>query len=74
MNNQTPRAQTMLGNCEGPPIPVADNSKLSLAMVYSPEQPFEGLYSPEDGLAHGTLFEALYKPWMPESCGREAKK
>ena len=41
----------------------------SLAMVHSPEQPFEELYSPEEGLAHGTLFKELYKPFTPDDCG-----
>ena len=34
----------------------------SLAMVYSPCQMWRMLYSTEDALAHGTLFEELYKP------------
>ena len=34
-----------------------------LAMVYSPEQAFEGLYEPEEGLSHGTIFEALDMPF-----------
>ena len=33
-----------------------------LAYVYSPNQPFRLLYSAKDALAHGTLFEELYKP------------
>ena len=71
MNSQPPRAPTSLGNCEGPPLPAPNGAQTSLAMVYSPEQAFEGLYSPEDALAHGSLFEALHKPWMPESCRGE---
>lgn len=42
-----------------------DNSAsmpVQLAMVYSPVQQFRGLYEPSDALAHGTLFEELYKP------------
>ena len=35
---------------------------LQLAMVYSPVQAFEGLYSPQDALNRGTLFQALDKP------------
>lgn len=34
-----------------------------LAMVYSPEQAFENLYEPEEGLAHGTVFAALDFPF-----------
>jgi hypothetical protein len=42
---------------------------LSLAYVYAPSQRFCMLYSAEDALSHGTLFEALYKP--KEVYGRE---
>ena len=35
---------------------------LSLAMVYSPYQSWRMLYSEDDALKHGTLFEELYKP------------
>ena len=35
---------------------------VQLAMVYSPINRFRALYSPEDALTHGTLFEELYKP------------
>lgn len=45
---------------------VCDNSKKSLAMVYSPYQCFRMMYSPMDALCHGTLFEELYKPLMEE--------
>ena len=34
----------------------------ALAMVYSPAQPWRMIYTPEDALSHGTLFEELYKP------------
>lgn len=37
-------------------------SKHQLAMVYSPNQCWRRLYSPEEALSHGTLFEELYKP------------
>ncbi len=40
-----------------------------LAYVYAPSQRFCMLYSAEDALSHGTLFEALYKPM--EVYGRE---
>ena len=33
-----------------------------LAMVYSPYQCWRMLYSPDDALKHGCLFEELYKP------------
>ena len=36
----------------------------SLAMVYSPEQAFDGLYEPEEGLSRGTVFIALEKPFF----------
>lgn len=35
---------------------------LQLAMVYSPYQAFRMLFTPEEALRHGTLFEELYKP------------
>ena len=40
-----------------------------LAYAYAPEQKFRMMYSPEDALSHGTLFEELYKPM--EVYGRE---
>ena len=36
---------------------------LQLSMVYSPYQSWRMLLSPDDALAHGTLFEELYKPF-----------
>ncbi len=35
----------------------------SLAMVYSPYQYFDKIYSPYEALCHGTLFSELNKPW-----------
>ncbi len=35
---------------------------MSPAYVYAPSQKFRMLYSAKDALAHGTLFEELYKP------------
>ena len=35
-----------------------------LAMVYSPEQAFENLYEPDEGLSRGTVFIALDMPFM----------
>ena len=35
---------------------------MSLAYVYAPNQMFRMLYSANDALSHGTLFEELYKP------------
>ena len=40
-----------------------------LAYVYAPNQKFRMLYSANDALKHGTLFEELYKPM--EVYGRE---
>ena len=40
-----------------------------LAYVYAPNQMFRLLYSANDALKHGTLFEELYKPM--EVYGRE---
>ena len=48
------------------PMPPAEGEAChrfpSLAMVYVPLQSFRGTYSPEEGLAHGTLFRELDKP------------
>ena len=35
----------------------------SLAMVYSPYQSWQSLLSPKDGLAHGSIFAELIKPF-----------
>jgi hypothetical protein len=42
----------------------------SLAMVYSPKQPFCDLYEPDEGLSRGTIFAALEKPF----CGDGRQK
>ena len=42
---------------------------MPLAYVYAPDQRFRMLYSANDALSHGTLFEELYKPM--EVYGRE---
>lgn len=34
-----------------------------LAMVYSPMQCWRRLYTPDEALTRGTLFEELYKPY-----------
>ncbi len=45
-----------------------------LAMVYSPEQRFESLFdTPEEGLAHGTIFRSLCLPFLPGNCHRGGK-
>lgn len=53
-----------MGNMENMSCPV--NSR-QLAMVYSPYQCWRMLYTPDNALKHGTLFEELYKPL--EECG-----
>ena len=42
---------------------------MHLAYVYAPDQRFRMLYSADEALKHGTLFEELYKP--REVYGRE---
>ena len=37
---------------------------MPLAMVYSPEQAFENLYEPDEGLSRGTIFTALDMPFL----------
>ena len=54
---------------EGPVTPLPSGmengclSGRSLAMVYSPCQEFEGVYEPMAGLAAGTIFRELEKPF-----------
>ena len=43
--------------------------EMKLAYVYAPDQRFQMLYSANEALHHGTLFEELYKPM--EVSGRE---
>ena len=61
-NPSTPETdETRLSLCTAcQPDGVADDR--SLAMVYSPKQQFRSLYSHEEAMKHGTLFEELYKP------------
>ena len=53
------------GGCGG----VSCVDAYTLAYVYAPNQTFRLLYSAEEALKHGTLFEELYKP--KEVYGRE---
>ena len=46
-----------------------DCDQVPLAYVYAPNQKFCMLYTTEEALKHGTLFENLYKPM--EVYGRE---
>ena len=41
----------------------------SLAMVYCPRQCWRSLFSPEDGLKHGTLFAELALPFKGRQLG-----
>ena len=60
----SPRSESGEGcqddNCTTGRDPLAGRS---LAMVYSPEQGFENLYEPEEGLSRGTVFAALEMPF-----------
>ena len=40
------------------------DSVQALAMVYSPYQSWEDIYDMEEALKRGTLFDALYKPYI----------
>lgn len=55
------RDNTDMGACTSGHDPL---DGASLAMVYSPEQAFDGLYEPEEGLTRGTVFIALEKPFF----------
>ena len=41
-----------------------------LAMVYSPKQKWQNIYSPEEAMEHGTLFADLYFPWLAGEKGK----
>ena len=45
-----------------------NGNSMQLAMVYSPYQNWQLIYTPEMALKHGTLFEELYKPLDLEGC------
>lgn len=58
--------QNFAPRCDGSTTDGYENKCLngmSLAMVYSPCQEFDGLYSVEEALCHGTLFMELEKPF-----------
>lgn len=55
-----PRAEGCNDNCTSGTCPLTG---YPLAMVYSPEQGFENLYEPEEGLSRGTIFAALDFPF-----------
>lgn len=40
----------------------------TLAMVYSPNQAWQNLYSVEEGLCEGTIFRELNKPFYGPRC------
>ena len=42
-------------------------NNVALAIVYSPDHAFDGMYEPEEGLIEGTMFMALNKPFMGRS-------
>ena len=56
------RPPRISGRGEGGCVGQSSSTPPSLAMVYSPEQSWRMIYTPEDALSHGTLFEELYKP------------
>ncbi len=49
----------------------AENEKYGVTAISLIDfQPFGGLYSPEEGLKHGTIFSGLNKPLRCGGCGR----
>ena len=56
----TPDGQSR-GKCEG--REGCDMSGMAIGYAYVPYQKFRMLYSAEDALSHGTLFEELYLPF-----------
>ncbi len=61
----SPKPPVSAPGCNGQQVPSCPigNRMPSLAMVYSPVQTFEGLYSPTEGLEQGSLFRDLVKPF-----------
>ncbi len=57
------------GSVPMPTREARETDGLQLAMVYSPYQAWRMLYTPDEALRHGTLFEELYKP-LEERHGR----
>ncbi len=51
-----------------------DLQGLPLAMSYVPIQVWQKLYTPEDGLTRGTIFEQLDLPFIGEEAVPNAKK
>ena len=67
VDNGQSRTEPQLGRRPGnETVPEGGNGCLqgmSLAMVYSPCQSFQGLHTPEEGLCRGTIFIELEKPF-----------
>lgn len=55
-----PMPEGQRGKCEG--REGCDMSEMAIGYAYVPFQKFRMLYSAEDALSHGTLFEELYLP------------
>lgn len=51
-----------------PEAPMSPCGMPSLAMVYAKLHPFSGVYSPEEALSRGTLFQALDMPFTAGGC------
>ena len=51
-------------NCRGEETAVCPATCNTIALVCPPEQPWDRLYTPDDGLAMGTLFESLNLPFI----------
>ena len=58
--DKTPNGMPILPDQGAPSHCPCDGAQL--AMVYAPMQSFRNLFSEDDALSHGTLFEQLYKP------------
>lgn len=51
-------------NCRGEETTVCPETCDTVALVCPPAQPWHALYTPDDGLAAGTLFEDLNLPFV----------
>lgn len=76
MNQDSIRVPDQNGNCSLGDIGGYSDTKIpypSLAMVYATDQYWGQLYTTDDALMHGTLFECLYLPFDPNCKGEDMR-
>jgi len=78
--NRTSRQENIgidSGSCQTPCIAGPGVDPLygfPLAMVYAPNQDWEGIFEPEEALEKGTLFSGLVFPWYPSACNDRCRR